>query len=56
MNFAQRQRDPRKHLAGIAAVILFHGFIVYALVTGLAKKVVDVVREEFSRNWLTKPG
>jgi protein TonB len=44
MNFAQRQRDPRKHLAGIAAVILFHGFIVYALVTGLAKKVVDVVR------------
>jgi len=44
MNFAQRQRDPRKHLTGIAAVILFHGFIVYALVTGLAKKVVDVVR------------
>lgn len=44
MNFAQRQRDPRKHLAGIAAVILFHGFIVYALMTGLAKKVIDVVR------------
>lgn len=44
MNFAQRQRDPRKHLVGITAVILFHGFIVYALLTGLAKKVVDVVR------------
>ncbi len=44
MNFAQRQRDPRRHLAGITAVILFHGFIVYALVTGLAKKVVEVVR------------
>ena len=29
---------------GITFVILFHGFIVYALVTGLAKKVVDVVR------------
>jgi len=44
MNFAQQQRDPRRHLIGFAAVILFHGFIVYALVTGLAKKVVDVVR------------
>jgi len=44
MNFSQRQRDPRKHLAGITFVILFHAFIVYALVTGLAKKVVDVVR------------
>ncbi|MGE0434675.1 MAG: TonB family protein [Planctomycetota bacterium] len=44
MNFAQRQRDPRRHLVGFTAVILFHGFIVYALVTGLAKKVVEVVR------------
>lgn len=44
MNFAQQQRDPRRHLVGFAAVLLFHGFIVYALVTGLAKKVVDVVR------------
>ncbi|MDP9044456.1 MAG: energy transducer TonB [Pseudomonadota bacterium] len=44
MNFSQRQADPRRHLAGITVVILFHLFIVYALVTGLAKKVVDVVR------------
>lgn len=44
MNFSQRQRDPRKHLVGLSAVILFHGFIIYALMTGLAKKVVEVVR------------
>ncbi len=44
MNFGQRQRDPTKHLVGIAAVILFHGFVAYALITGLAKKVIDVVR------------
>ena len=44
MNFSQRQADPRQHLLGIGFVILFHAFIVYALVTGLAKKVVDVVR------------
>ncbi|TXH47884.1 MAG: TonB family protein [Burkholderiaceae bacterium] len=44
MNFGQRQRDPTKHFVGIAAVILFHGFVAYALITGLAKKVIDVVR------------
>ena len=44
MNFSQRQADPRRHLMGITFVILLHAFIVYALVTGLAKKVVDVVR------------
>lgn len=44
MNFAQQQRDPRRHLVGFTAVVLFHALLVYALVTGLAKKVVDVVR------------
>ena len=44
MNFSQRQADPRRHLIGLTLVILFHVFIVYALVTGLAKKVVEVVR------------
>jgi len=44
MNFSQRQADPRRHLVGLSVVILFHALIVYALVTGLAKKVVDVVR------------
>ena len=44
MDFSERQADPRRHLVGITLVILFHIFIVYALVTGLAKKVVDVVR------------
>jgi protein TonB len=44
MNFSQRQADPRRHLVGIAFVILFHAFIVWALVSGLAKKVVEVVR------------
>jgi len=44
MNFSQRQADPRRHLVGITVVILIHVVIVYALLTGLAKKVVDVVR------------
>ena len=44
MNYAQRQADPRRHVIGITAVVLFHVLVVYALVTGLAKKVIDVVR------------
>jgi periplasmic protein TonB len=44
MDFSKRQRDPRRHIVGIGFVILFHAAIVYALLTGLAKKVVDVVR------------
>ena len=44
MNYSQQQADPKKHLFGIGAVILFHVLVVYALVTGLAKKVIDVVR------------
>ena len=44
MNFSKRQADPRRHLIGITFVIAFHVLIVYALLTGLAKKVVDVVR------------
>jgi len=44
MNFAQQRADPRRRLVGLGAVLLFHALLVYALVTGLAKKVVDVVR------------
>src|SRR4051794_22048161 len=44
MNFAQQQNDGRRRIIGFGAVLLFHLLIVYALVSGLAKKVVDVVR------------
>ena len=44
MDFAQQQRSPGKHLAGIAFVIIFHIFVIWALVTGLAQKVVEVVK------------
>ena len=44
MNFSQRQADPRRHLVGLSVVILLHALLVYALVTGLATKVIDVVR------------
>jgi periplasmic protein TonB len=44
MNFAQQQADPRRRIVGFGAVLLFHVLLIYALVSGLAKKVVDVVR------------
>ncbi|HTI87011.1 MAG TPA: energy transducer TonB [Alphaproteobacteria bacterium] len=44
MQFGQQQSDYRRRFVGFGAVLLFHVLLVYALVTGLAKKVVDVVR------------
>lgn len=44
MDFSRRHDDPRRHLVGLGVVVVFHVLIVYALVNGLAKKVVEVVR------------
>ncbi|MGZ8260127.1 MAG: TonB family protein [Caldimonas sp.] len=44
MNFAQQQADPRRRIVGFGVVLLFHVLVVYALVTGLAKKVIEVIK------------
>ncbi len=44
MDFSRTQRDPTRKFVGIGAVIVFHIIIIYALVTGLARKVVEVVK------------
>jgi len=44
MDYSQRHGDPTRHIVGITVVVLFHLLVVWALVSGLAKKVVDVVR------------
>ena len=36
MDYARRQRDPTRHMLGIAFVVLLHALVIYALVTGLA--------------------
>ena len=43
MNFAESQRNPGKHPTGLIIVIIMHVLLAYALVSGLAKKVVDKV-------------
>ena len=45
MDYAQQQRSPTKHLTGMAIVIVLHAIIIYAMVTGLARKVVDVIKQ-----------
>jgi protein TonB len=45
VNYAQEQRNPGKHATGIGIVVLIHVAVVYALVTGLAKKVVEVIKQ-----------
>jgi protein TonB len=45
MDFARAQRDPTRHLIGIACVILVHVLVIYGLVTGLARKAVEVIKK-----------
>ena len=48
MNFARQQRDPTKHMIGIVFVVLIHVLVIYALMTGLARTVVEVIKKPLS--------
>ena len=46
MEFSQYQdRNPAKKFTGIALVILFHILLVYGLMTGLARKAIEVIQQ-----------
>ena len=45
MDFSTRGPQPQKHALGITMVIAFHAIVIYALVTGLGKKIVDVIKQ-----------
>jgi protein TonB len=45
LDFAEQQRNPAKHLFGMTVVVVLHIVIVYALVTGLARKMVEVIKQ-----------
>lgn len=40
--YAVRQRSPRKHLTGIALVLVLHLLLLWAIASGLARKVVRI--------------
>lgn len=44
MNYAEQQRQPTKHLVSFGVVIVLHIALGWALVNGLARKVVEVIK------------
>src|SRR5580765_8301181 len=48
MDYAQQQRDPTKHAIGIAFVVLMHVLLIWALLAGLGKAIIEVVKKPLS--------
>ena len=44
MDFAQQQRTPGKHVVGIGIVLGLHVLLGWALVTGLAQRMIEVIK------------
>ena len=44
MNYAERERNPARHLPSISMVVALHLLLGWALVSGLARKVVEVIK------------
>jgi len=45
MSYAQYQGDGRRNYAGIAAVVVLHVIVIYALANGLGRKVIEVLKK-----------
>ena len=50
MDYARQQRDPTRHMIGITFVVLVHVLVIYALMTGLARKAVEVIKKPLDRD------
>lgn len=44
MKYTGQRKNSASHLVGFSAVVLLHVMVAYALMTGLARQVVDVIR------------
>jgi protein TonB len=44
-SYASSQRDPRRHIGGIAFVIVFHVLLAWGLANGLARDVVKIFKD-----------
>jgi protein TonB len=44
IDYASRQRTPRKHLIGLTVVVVLHGLLFWAINSGLAHKFVKVIK------------
>ena len=48
MDYARQQRDPTKHAIGIVFVVVMHLLLIWALLTGLGRAVVEVIKKPLS--------
>ena len=44
LNYAEQHRDPGKHAVGIGIVIVMHILLGWALINGLARTMIDVIK------------
>jgi protein TonB len=44
VDFAEQQRNPGKHLVGFGVVLVLHLLVGWALLTGLAQRMVEVIK------------
>ncbi|MBK9117131.1 MAG: TonB family protein [Betaproteobacteria bacterium] len=45
MDYARQQRDPTRHMIGIAFVVLVHALVIWALLSGLGKGVIQIIKK-----------
>ena len=45
MDFSKNEVSPLKRYGGITIVILVHALVAYAFITGLARKMVDIIKQ-----------
>jgi periplasmic protein TonB len=45
MDYARQQRDPGRHAIGIVFVVAVHALVIYALMTGLARQAIEVIKK-----------
>jgi protein TonB len=45
MDYARQQRDPMRHAVGIVFVVAVHAFVIYALMSGLARQALMIVKK-----------
>jgi protein TonB len=57
MDFASQQRNPGRHMVGMGLVLGFHLLLGWALVSGLAQRMVEVIRNPIETKIIeeTKP-
>ena len=45
MDYARQQRDPARHVIGISFVVLVHALVIWALLSGLGKNVIQIIKK-----------